>query len=203
MHDPGRSMVYLTFDDGPDPRWTPQVLAALATAQVRATFFTIGACVQRWPELARRAQAEGHEIANHTFTHRHPWTMGPAAARQQVMDGAKAIADVLGRAPRFYRAPHGRNRRCMTEAARECGEAPVNWDISAIDWGWLGTGERIARRLYRVHAGHIVLMHDGANRHNRPEELLRALPRFLQDLQRRNLQAAPLDSARVERRFSI
>lgn len=193
MHSPSCSPVYLTFDDGPDPRWTPQILAVLAAAQVQATFFAIGACARRWPELLRRVSADGHEIANHTFEHRHPWTMSTAAARRQVIDGANAIADVLGRAPRFYRPPHGRNRRCMTEAARECGETSVHWDLSAVDWGWLGTADRIAQRLGRVCAGNIVLMHDGANRHNHPEELLRVLPRFLEELPGRNLSARPLD----------
>lgn len=197
MHSPCYAPVYLTFDDGPDPRWTPQILSVLAAAQMRATFFAIGACARRWPELLRQIREQGHEIANHTFEHRHPWMMSSAAARRQVIDGANAIADVLGSAPRFYRAPHGRDRRCMTEAARECGETPVHWDISAVDWGWLGTAERIAQRLRRVCAGNIVLMHDGANRHNHPEELLRVLPGFLEDLQGRSLRAVPLGEKRV------
>jgi peptidoglycan/xylan/chitin deacetylase (PgdA/CDA1 family) len=196
MHSPAADhFVYLTFDDGPDPDWTPRILAVLAEAQVRATFFAIGACARRSPELVRQARAEGHEIANHTFDHRHPWAMTTAAARRQVRDGAAALGDILGYAPRFYRPPHGRSRSCMTEAARQCGETPVGWDLSAIDWGWLGTANRIARRLQRVNPGDIVLMHDGANRHNRPDELLRVLPGFLDELQRRNLRAVALGQA--------
>ena len=186
------SVVYLTFDDGPDPQWTPQVLDALAAAQARATFFAIGKCARRYPELLRRAKVEGHEIANHTFDHKHPWTLSADAARQQVFDGANAIADILGQAPRFYRAPHGHNRPCMTAAARECGEEVVNWNLSAIDWGWFGKAERILRRLQAVRDADIVLMHDGKNRHNHPEELLRVLPRFLGELQRNNIHTALL-----------
>lgn len=186
------SNVYLTFDDGPDPQWTPRVLDVLAAAQVRATFFVIGECARRAPALVRRAKAEGHEIANHTFAHRHPWTMSEAAAKKQVRDGAAVLEDILGSAPRFYRAPHGRDRRCMTEAARECGETPVAWDLSAIDWGFLGTASRIARRLKRVDASDIVLMHDGANKHNHPQELLRVLPGFLEELRRRDLRPVAL-----------
>jgi chitooligosaccharide deacetylase len=189
------SSVYLTFDDGPDPQWTPKILDALTAVQVRATFFVIGACALRYPELVRRAHADGHEIANHTFDHRHPWFLPAVAARQQVIDGSKAIADILGHVPRFYRAPHGRDRPCMTAAAGECGELPVHWNVSAIDWGWLGSAERIARRLRRVQAEDIVLMHDGANRHNRPAELMRVLPAFLAELQSRNLRAVPLGQA--------
>lgn len=85
----------------------------------------------------------------------------------------------------------------MVEAARECGETAVHWDISAVDWGWFGRAERIAQRLRRVCAGNIVLMHDGANRHNHPEELLRVLPRFIEELQRRNLRAVPLGQVSI------
>ena len=67
--------VYLTFDDGPDPRWTPQVLELLAQARMHATFFAIGECAQREPELMRRVVAGGHAVGNHTFSHRHPWLM--------------------------------------------------------------------------------------------------------------------------------
>jgi peptidoglycan-N-acetylglucosamine deacetylase len=181
--------VYLTFDDGPDPRWTPQILELLARAQMHATFFAIGACAQREPALTRSVAAAGHAVGNHTFSHRHPWLMKSRAARAQVRDGAKALSDVLGSAPLLYRPPHGRTRSCMTDEARLQGERMVMWDRSAIDWGWLGTAPRIAGRLARVRAGDIVLMHDGRNQHNRPDQLLQALPEFLRELTRRGLRS--------------
>jgi peptidoglycan-N-acetylglucosamine deacetylase len=181
--------VYLTFDDGPDPRWTPQILELLARAQMHATFFAIGACAQREPALTRSVAAAGHAVGNHTFSHRHPWLMKSRAARAQVRDGAKALSDVLGSAPLLYRPPHGRTRSCMTDEARLQGERMVMWDRSAIDWGWLGTAPRIAERLNRVRAGDIVLMHDGCNQHNRPDQLLQALPEFLRELTRRGLRS--------------
>ena len=135
--------VYLTFDDGPDPRWTPQVLELLAQARMHATFFAIGECAQREPELMRRVVAGGHAVGNHTFSHRHPWLMSSRAARAQARDGAKALSDATGREPDFYRPPHGRARPCMTDEARLQGERLVLWNRSAIDWGWLGTAPRI------------------------------------------------------------
>lgn len=184
--------VYLTFDDGPDPQWTPRILDTLAATGMRATFFVIGCNARRHPHLVRRATAAGHEIANHTFDHRHPWMMSSAAARQQVRDCATAVGDILGYPPRFYRPPHGRNRFCMNDEARLCGETPVDWDLSAIDWGPFGSAQRIAARLQHVRAGDIVLMHDGRNRHNRPDELLRVLPGFLDELQRRRMRSVAL-----------
>ena len=144
-------VLYLTFDDGPDPEWTPRVLDLLEEAGMRATFFAIGEQALRSASLMRRIVAAGHEVGNHTFSHRHPWMMSAKHARTQVSDGARALSDVLGQAPRYYRPPHGRSRPCMSDEARAQGEQIVMWTLSAIDWGWLGTAPRIARRLERVH----------------------------------------------------
>ena len=184
--------VYLTFDDGPDPRWTPQILDMLAQARMHATFFAIGESVQREPALMRAVAAAGHAVGNHTFSHRHPWLMRSRAARAQVRDGAKTLSDVLGNEPAFFRPPHGRARPCMTDEAQLHGERMVMWDRSAIDWGWLGTAPRIGARLNRVLAGDIVLMHDGQNIHNRPDQLLQVLPGFLRELERRGLRSSAL-----------
>jgi peptidoglycan-N-acetylglucosamine deacetylase len=186
--------IYLTFDDGPDPEWTPRVLDALEQAQVKATFFAIGEQAQRAPELMRRIQSAGHAIGNHTYSHRHPWFMSQRSARAQVRDGAEALSEVLGIAPRFYRPPHGRQRSCMSDEAQRCGERVVLWDVSAVDWGPLGSAEGIEKRLGAVQGGDIVLMHDGRNQHNRPEQLLQVLPAFLTTLSRRGLQADLLAS---------
>ncbi|PZN30084.1 MAG: hypothetical protein DIU71_13000, partial [Proteobacteria bacterium] len=100
-------LVHLTFDDGPDRQWTPRVLDALAAAQASATFFVIGRQAQRAPELLRRMLAEGHEVGNHTFSHRHPWTLSRAAARAEVLAVAAALAALAGRGPGFFRPPPG------------------------------------------------------------------------------------------------
>lgn len=184
--------IYLTFDDGPDPEWTPRVLDALADAQMPATFFVIGEQALRAPALVKRIAVEGHALGNHTFSHRHPWTLTPRAARAQVRDGAQAVADVAGSAPRFFRPPHGRRRACMTEQAEALGERVVLWDVSAIDWGPLARVEAIAQRLDHVQSGDVVLMHDGRNRRNRPDQLLQTLPVFLNRLRERGFEAAPL-----------
>lgn len=184
--------VYLTFDDGPDPEWTPYVLDTLAQAGVKATFFAIGAQAQRAPDLMRRIHAAGHAVGNHTYSHRHPWFMSQRTARAQVRDGAEALRDVLGIAPRFYRPPHGRQRACMTDEAQRCGERVVLWDVSAVDWGPLGAADGIEKRLGAVQGGDIVLMHDGRNQHNRPDQLLQILPRFLRKLADRGLETAVL-----------
>jgi peptidoglycan/xylan/chitin deacetylase (PgdA/CDA1 family) len=175
--DGGR--LYLTFDDGPDPTWTPAVLDALAAAQASATFFLIGRAARAHASLVRRVVAGGHEIGNHSYSHRHPWFVSARAARAEVRDGAAAIEDASGLRPRYFRPPHGRIRREMLDAANDSGERTVLWSLSAVDWGPLGRAARIAARLEQARAGDIVLMHDARNRHNRPGETLRVLPGWL------------------------
>ena len=184
--------VYLTFDDGPDPQWTPRVLYLLAQHGVRATFFVIGRAARDAPGIVRRIAAAGHDVENHSWSHRHPWTMSASAARREVCDGAAAVSDLVGRAPRYFRPPHGRLRRCMSEAAQEGGQRIALWSVSAVDWGPLGHAQRIAARLGRVRGGDIVLMHDSARGINRPRELERLLPGFLQALSSRGLEPVPL-----------
>lgn len=189
---PEAGFVYLSFDDGPDPRWTPRILDILAQANIRATFFLVGRLAARYPALVRRLVAEGHEAGNHTWSHRHPWTLLASSARKEVRDGAAAIADLIGRAPRFFRPPHGRLRGCMIEEAGRGGQTLVLWNRSAVDWGPLGSARGIARRLGAAQAGDIVLMHDGGRGINRPAELLEALPEFLSSLSRRGFVSSLL-----------
>lgn len=179
--------IYLTFDDGPDPSFTPRVLDVLGEAGVRATFFTIGQQARRFPELARRAASERHEVANHSFSHKHPWFVSERVARAEVRECANVLSDVLGTRVRFFRPPHGRMRACMTDEASRTGARTVLWDLSAIDWGPFGRADRIEKRLARIQPNDIVLMHDGKNEHNKPEELLRVLPQVLKRLRERGL----------------
>lgn len=184
--------IHLTFDDGPDPSFTPRVLDVLGDAGMRATFFTIGQQARRFPELVRRAAAEGHEVANHSFSHRHPWFVSERTARAEVRECTEVLSDVLGTRPRFFRPPHGRMRACMNDEAQRVGARTVLWDLSAIDWGPFGRADRIEKRLARIQPNDIVLMHDGKNEHNRPDELLVVLSQVLKRLRDRGLRSTLL-----------
>ena len=181
--------VHLTFDDGPDPRWTPRVLEVLDRHAITATFFMVGKLALAHPGVARAVAAAGHKLGNHSFSHRHPWRMREAEARREVRDGTAALQDICGRPVSWFRPPYGRSRHCMLLEAASCGQAQVLWDRSAIDWGPMGRSRWIARRLARVRPGEIVLMHDGAGKHNHPEELLRALPELLRRLSENGVPA--------------
>lgn len=186
--------VFLTFDDGPDPEWTPRVLDMLARAQARATFFLVGRSARAHPGLVRRIVEAGHEIGNHTLTHAHPWMLSAEAARREVDDGAAAIESAAGRRCAWFRPPHGRLRQCMVEQAVDHGQSIVLWSRSAVDWGPLGSNAGVARRLQATQAGDILLMHDAARGPNHPWATCAGLPSLLALLVQRGLQTATLAS---------
>jgi peptidoglycan/xylan/chitin deacetylase (PgdA/CDA1 family) len=175
---------YLTFDDGPDPHWTPRALRALRLAGARATFFVIGSNVAPHAKLLREMHAAGHRIGNHGYSHRHPWTLNAERARREVRDGADAIAQVIGEAPTWFRPPHGRLGPYLAEAALDEGHLIALWSVSAVDWGPLASPRRIMSRLRGVAPGDIVLLHDGPLRLNHPEYTVRVLPALLSILAR-------------------
>ena len=189
---PESGRCYLTFDDGPDPRWTPAVLDVLAAARVPATFFVIGRLATAHAPLVRGACTAGHVVGCHSYSHRHPWLLSSERARREVIDGSNAIADVIGRAPQWYRPPHGRLSRAIREAAGEAGLRVALWSVSAIDWGPFASPARIRSRLRMLRAGDIVLMHDGPLRHNRPDRTLHVLPDVLAGLAKHGPAPAPL-----------
>ncbi|GIX21550.1 MAG: hypothetical protein KatS3mg121_0333 [Gammaproteobacteria bacterium] len=176
---PAWAGMHLTFDDGPDPDWTPRLLDLLERHGVRAAFFVLGRAARRAPALVRRAAAAGHLIGLHGDVHPHPRWCGAKRARREVLDGHAALADVLGGAPGWFRPPHGVLHPAMAEAAAELGLECVGWTLSAIDWGPLGRRAWIARRLARARPGDVVLLHDAPRRLNRPDQGLPALADWL------------------------
>jgi peptidoglycan/xylan/chitin deacetylase (PgdA/CDA1 family) len=155
-------VVALTFDDGPHPAFTPQILDILKRYGVRATFFLIGARAERYPDLARRIVAEGHEIGDHTYSHpadlpRKDWD----AICREIVKGADAIERVTGVRPKLFRPPRGYLNYRVHTAAQLCGFTVVLWTVSA-DHHDAPTPEAMAQRVFKlVHPGAIVLMHDG------------------------------------------
>ena len=161
--------IALTYDDGPNPAATPQLLEVLARHNVRATFFLIGNFVRQCPALVRDIAAAGHLIGNHTTT--HPWLPFHSAARirRELADCNAALEDTLGAPVRYFRAPHGARRPAVLRTARELNLIPVQWNIITGDWNPIATAtiaSRVTRGIShnqnRNRASNIVL-HDGGH----------------------------------------
>jgi peptidoglycan/xylan/chitin deacetylase (PgdA/CDA1 family) len=156
-----RSAVALTFDDGPHPHGTPAVLAALARAGARATFFLSGEQARRYPQIVRELVDAGHEIGVHGFGHRLPALVGPRRATRDLEDGVAAIAELSGEAPRWYRPPYGAASTPALLAARRAGLRTVLWSRWCRDWEQTASTDSVLERATRdISGGEIVLLHD-------------------------------------------
>lgn len=186
--------IYLSFDDGPDPEWTPQVLDLLKAAAIRATFFVIGQNAVKHPQLIRRIENEGHDLGNHTWCHRHPLFLRSKEAQREVRDATYALEDLTGNTIRWFRPPHGYLRQCMIDQADECGQTTVLWSVSARDWGPFTSTKAISSRLMNANAGDILLMHDGHRLINHPNKTCPALPDLIKGLSDRRLKPAALSA---------
>lgn len=150
----------LTFDDGPDPRWTPAVLAALAAAGARATFFVLGSRATEHPELVRRALAEGHAVELHGHGHlRHAASGCEAVAAD--LDAGLDVLRGLGVQPRLWRVPWGDAADWTEALASERGLQMAGWTVDTHDWRGDDAGTMLATCEAGLHDGAIVLAHDG------------------------------------------
>ncbi|SNS15849.1 Peptidoglycan/xylan/chitin deacetylase, PgdA/CDA1 family [Geodermatophilus pulveris] len=161
--------VALTFDDGPSPRWTPQVLDVLRRNRVKATFYLVGAQVERFPELARRIAAEGHTIGNHSWDHPHFAGSSRQDQAWQMDRTTEVIRRTTGVTPCSFRAPYGQASDVTLSVARERGMNVANWTHDTADYdtpGHRSAGFRqqlVARATVPWHDHADVLMHDGSD----------------------------------------
>ncbi|MGE5554451.1 MAG: glycerol-3-phosphate acyltransferase [Betaproteobacteria bacterium] len=184
--NPHLPYIALTFDDGPDPRHTPEVLRILRKEEVPATFFLVGAHAQRYPDLVRQIQQGGHEIGSHTYSHRNLFLLNHAAVEQEVVRAEQVLQDITGDRPRLFRPPRGLYDGNLRRILADRRYTMVLWSVSSRDW--VEVSPRIIARnvLSAVHGGDILLFHDsgaiisaqgGDRRH-----MLQALPYIIRRL---------------------
>jgi peptidoglycan/xylan/chitin deacetylase (PgdA/CDA1 family) len=163
--------IAITFDDGPNPRWTPKLLDVLEKSGVKATFFLVGAYAQRESTLVRRIVDEGHLIGNHSWSHPNLALTNKARIVDELRRTKDALEQISGQPIWYFRPPFGARRPAVLQAARKLGLVPVMWNAMTNDWKD-PSEDRISRRLIqkidrlmrRGCAANIVL-HDGSH-HN-------------------------------------
>lgn len=145
----------VTFDDGPDPEWTPRVLERLSSIGARASFFVLGTQVERHPELVRACALAGHEVEIHGMSHRAATLQWPPSLAAELRTLSRRIEGLTGRQPRWYRPPYGA-RPLLSSSSRPL--RLVTWSWSCGDWAG---GAAADAPFPAVRAGDIVLLHDG------------------------------------------
>ncbi|MCL4517136.1 MAG: polysaccharide deacetylase family protein [Firmicutes bacterium] len=154
-------LVALTFDDGPDPRFTPEVLDILEEDHVPATFFVVGKYAARYPDLVVREIQDGNEVGNHTYDHPNLLRDNPEQIRAEISDAGAIIEEITGKPLALFRPPKGLINRAGLEIAREQGYKIVFWGV-ATEHREAPTPDLMAARVIRqARPGIIILAHDG------------------------------------------
>lgn len=189
--------VALTFDDGPNPNYTPQIVEALQAAGMHATFFVVGSHAEKYPNLVQQEWAAGMAIGNHTL--HHDYLVG--AKPVKVRDNLGQTADILETVTQdpclwLFRSPYGvlYNKNAVTDEIQHEGYVIVNWDIAARDWLRPGAAAIAQRVIANLHPGAIVLLHDsGPDTENQDRsQTAAALPVILAALKQRGLVSVTL-----------
>jgi len=193
-----RRQFALTLDDGPDPQVTPRVLDLLERHRVRATFFCIAARAQAAPALLREIVARGHDVQNHSHSHRHHFALlGPRALAREVERAQQVLAELGGVRPHCFRAPAGLRNPFLDLVLHRQGLNLVSWTRRGFDTASRDP-QRVLQRLTRgLAGGDIVLLHDGhaqRDAHGQPV-VLDVLPRLLARAAELGLQATTLREA--------
>jgi peptidoglycan-N-acetylglucosamine deacetylase len=193
----GVNCVALTFDDGPDPVDTPKLLDMLREKDVKATFFVVGKRADEHPEIVRRAWAEGHLIANHTWSHYSLFCfLTPSRLRAEIERGTESVRLSCGFRPRLFRSPVGLRHPLLRPYLKDAGLEYVSWTIRTRDTFNRDAAVLARRILKRAASGDIILLHDhlpgGAH------AMLEALPGVIDELRERGFQfvvAGPRENA--------
>ena len=168
-----KMQIALTFDDGPHPRYTPEILDILEEYGIKATFFMIGENVKYYPAAAEAVLAAGHEVGNHTYSHRRLPPLDDREILSEVTACEDAIASIAEYRPRLIRPPQG---ELTGEDERLLGALDyriILWDVDTRDWAHTPPAEIARNVCERVEAGDIILMHDFIGHDSPTAEALR------------------------------
>lgn len=179
-----RNEIALTFDDGPDTKFTPQVLDVLKKYNVKATFFLIGARATAHSEVTKRIKEEGHAIGNHTYWHPRMYAVDEGRVDWEITETAKAIEKITGDRPYLFRAPYGGLTDQLIKQISDMEYSIIGWDVDSLDWKQL-SGKEIEQNVMKdVHPGAIILMHTAGDwtqdLSGTAEALERLIPKFQQ-----------------------
>ncbi len=192
----GAGCVALTFDDGPDPVDTPRLLDLLREKGVKATFFIVGKRAERHPEIVRRAWAEGHLVANHTWSHYSLFCfLTPRRLRAEIERGTESVRRSCGVRPRLFRSPVGLRHPLLAPYLEDAGLEYISWTIRTRDT-LTSNSSVLARRMLKAVSGDIILLHDHLP--GGTDAMLDVLPHVIDELRERGFQfvlAGPREDA--------
>lgn len=175
--------IYLTFDDGPNPIWTPRVLEILRRKHVHATFFVLGYEAVKYPAIIRQIHRDGHEIGNHGYYHTFIVNKSRAWVMSDVLRTDKAVASISGTKPQYFRPPGGILSLSDVGLISHIGHPIAMWTVDTNDWKAKNKASIVAAVRKNVKPGAIILLHDGISTTSR--YTVQALPAIIDNLRNR------------------
>lgn len=181
-------LIYLTFDDGPDPSSTPQLLEILGNERVSATFFLLGSKVARHPEIVKRIVAEGHLVGNHSYSHPQMIFKSRHFLEAEVLRTNHEIMKVTGQTPRFFRPPYGRFGINVLFLCKQLHLRLVLWNLMPHDYKRSVSADLVLKRIDKaIKNGRIIVLHDNG-------KLISILPEIISRLKKREFYFSTLDA---------
>lgn len=174
-HDNSEMKIALTFDDGPHPILTPQILDILKKHQVKATFFAVGENVKNYPDVVERIVREGHEIGNHTYTH-------DKIDVSEIETCERVIFELTDRKTKLFRPPEGFINKTVKGVSADLGYDIILWNIDTRDWAHTAPHKICETVIDNINAGSIILMHDYISYCSPTPEALEMLIPMVKDL---------------------
>lgn len=179
--------IALTFDDGPDPEMTPQILKVLNDANVKATFFLIGHKVEQHPDIAKQIELAGHIVADHSYSHSNTIAIFPTTKlTADIKQGADVIEQVTGKRPLWFRPPFGVTNPRYPKALKTLGMTSIGWSVRSMDTTNPDPNVLLRRITDSIKPGSIVLLHDTQ------QVTLQILPQLIQQVQESGMEIVGL-----------
>jgi len=176
-HENSSMKIALTFDDGPSSKYTAKILDILKKHNVKATFFVIGENAVRYPELVIREIEEGHEIGNHTYSHRKITALNDSAIQDEISYTEEIIYEIYDYRPSIFRPPEGQITDRVVCAAKKLDYSIIMWNIDTRDWAHTPVNDIVNNVLVNIKSGDIILFHDFVSKMSpTPEALEKIIP---------------------------
>ncbi|WP_085991076.1 polysaccharide deacetylase family protein [Oceanobacillus senegalensis] len=186
MGDSSEKRIALTFDDGPENTYTPQILEILRQENVKATFFVVGERVREYPEQLRRMYKDGHAIGNHTWNHPHLSKVKDKEFIENIRSTSEEIERVIGVKPNLFRPPYGEIKDHQLEWLQQQGYQSIMWTADTKDWSGVSAEDIVSKVKQEANPGVIVLQH---NYHaTGPFETVQALSVMIGELREQGYQ---------------
>jgi len=181
--------IALTFDDGPHPVYTPQILEILKKNNIKATFFMVGSYAEKYPEIVKMVLKDGHAIDSHSYSHPNLTKLSASRLNKEINKPQDIIFKITGIKPVCLRYPFGASNERVRSTIRKNGITPVSMGFNSFDYERPGTKKIVSWVLKNSYSGQVILLHDGFNKR---EQTVEALPEIIAGVKKKGLGFSPI-----------